>query len=176
MGIDDLPAEGINRAAKAAGASGFEVREYLKYHDEHGHSSDSDRQAWGRARAKVEKALTRAAFRGLLVILFALSLALLNAIHQGRSNHQNDLAHQSNLIDEVALMHQGKFSDQIARDHQDNLGVELACGHQDKSGDEIALTHQGKLSDEIALTHQSKLLDEIASTHQRNLIQEALNA
>lgn len=176
MGIDDLPAEGIDQAAKAAGASGFEVRAYLEYHDEHGHSSERDRKAWSRARAKVEKALTRAAFRWLLAIVFALTLALLNAIHQGRSDHQNDLAHQGNLIDEVALAHQGKFSDEIARDHQDNLSDEIARDHQDKLGDEIALTHQDKLIDEIALTHQSKLLDEMASVHQRNLIREALDA
>jgi hypothetical protein len=156
--VDDLPESTIYQVARAAGITGPKQLEFNKYHDENGHLSPSDRKALSRARAKVAKALTRAALTSLLAITFALSLALLNAIHQGRSDHQNALVHQGNLIDEVALAHQDTFSDEIARNHQDNL-----------SG-EVAYAHQGKLGDKIARTHQRKLLNEVTSTHQSNLI------
>jgi hypothetical protein len=150
--VDDLPDTTLDQVAQTAGTTGPKQRAHNEYHNKEGHLSPSDRKALSRARAKVAKALTRAALTSLLAIIFALSLALLNAIHQGRSDHQNDLVHQGYLIDEVALSHQDKLSGEIARDYQDKLG------------------------DEIALTHQSKLLGEISSKHQRNLIQEALNA
>ncbi|HKC63262.1 MAG TPA: hypothetical protein VKB86_06470 [Pyrinomonadaceae bacterium] len=102
-GIDDLPAPMFDQVAEAAGVSASEQRAYNAYHEEHERNSDSDRQAWSRARRKVKKAFTKAMFVSLLMFVFALSLALCNAIHQGRSIHQiahqdrsiqNDLAHQ----------------------------------------------------------------------------------
>jgi hypothetical protein len=176
VGIDDLPAPIFDQVAQAAGISSFELHAYNEYHEEHGQNSESDRQAWSRARAKVVKALTRAALTSLLSIIFALPVMLLDATHQGRSGHQNDLVRQGNLANEIARDHQTKLGDVIARDHQNKLGDEVARDHQSKLGDVIARDHQTKLGDEVACDHQSKLGDEIARDHQTKLIQKSVNA
>jgi hypothetical protein len=109
VGIDDLPAPIFDQVAQAAGISGSEEREYIKDHDENGHSSASDRKAWSRASAKVAKAFTRAKLASLLMLVFALSLALCSAIHQGRAIHQN------------AFVNQGSFTHRNDRARRGNL-------------------------------------------------------
>jgi hypothetical protein len=156
--VDDLPTPIFDQVAQAAGTSGPELRAHIEDHDERGHLSPRDRKTLSRARAKVKKVLTAAAAMSLLTIVFALSVALLDAIHQGRSIRQNDSVKQASLIDEIALTHQDKLSNEIALDHQGYLT------------DEIALTHQGYLTDEVALDHQGYLVDEIALDHQGDLI------
>jgi len=112
--IDSLPADVFDQVAQAAEISASEEREYIKDHDENGHSNASDRQAWHRACAKVKKALTQAALKLLLALAFALSLASLNAIHQGRSINQDDFVNQGKFIHQKALAYHGNLKHQKA--------------------------------------------------------------
>jgi hypothetical protein len=144
-GIDDLPAPIFDQVAQAAGISSSELRAHVENHDEHGHLSPSDRKAWSRARGKIAKALTRAALTSLLAVVFALSVALLNATHQGRLSHQNDFVNQGSLIEEKASTHQRSLTDEVASTHQRNLTDEVASTHQRNLIDPIARDHQGNL-------------------------------
>lgn len=119
LDIEGLPASVFDEFAQAAGISGSDERDYIKDHDENG-SSARERKVLSRAREKVAKAFTPAMLLTLLTIVlaFALSLASCNAIHQGRSDnqddlvnqrslsHQNDLARQTNVLYKKALAHQ----------------------------------------------------------------------
>jgi hypothetical protein len=118
VGIDVLDAPIFDQVAQAAGISSSKQRAYNEYHEEHGQNSVSDRKAWSRARAKVVKAFTRAKLISLLVIVFALSLALYNGSHQSRSSHQGDFVNQDRFSHQNALAHQGSKIHQIGRAHQ----------------------------------------------------------
>jgi hypothetical protein len=119
IGADDLDAPLLDQAAQYAGTSGPEVRAHIKDHDEAGHLSARDRKVWSRACAKVREAFDRAKLASLLVVVLALSLALLSSIHQRRSLHQNDLVNQGSLINEIALAHQS------TKIHQDTLAHQI---------------------------------------------------
>lgn len=135
--IDDLPPRILDEVAQIAGISGSELRAYNKNHDEQGRNSDSDRRAYSRAKAKVEKVFPkeerktrakRAKIISLLVIV--LSLALPNCISLGRSNHQNDIADQGNFRYKNARVQQGNFKHQNARMQQSIKSRENARIHQ----------------------------------------------
>lgn len=117
--LDDLSAEKFDQAAQALGFASSELRSYFKDHDEDGHSSASDRKAWSRARAKVAKALTQAKLISLLVIVFAVSLALYNPIHQDRAAHQNGFVNQDSLIHQPDLAYKGNLIHRKALAHQE---------------------------------------------------------
>lgn len=110
-----LSADSFDRLAQAAGVSSDKARAYNEYHDKNGHSSDSNRKALSRARSKAKaafydkekKALDREKFKSLLMIVLALSLALFNATHQDRSDHQNVFVNQSSFTHQPAVAHQG---------------------------------------------------------------------
>jgi hypothetical protein len=122
VGIDDLPAPIFDRVAQAAGVSSSEQRAYNEYHEEHGKNSESDRQAWSRARAKVKKAYTKASLLTslfVLVFVFALSLALGKDTHQARSDHQGDFANQGSFDHQPDLARQGNLINQNDSDHQE---------------------------------------------------------
>ena len=120
--VDDLAAPIFDQVAQAAGTSGPELRAHVEGHDEQGRLSDSDRKAWSRARAKVTKALTRAALTSLLTIVFALSVVLLGAIRQGRSTHQRALVNQGSFAHQSDLARQDNVIDEDTRAHQDGNG------------------------------------------------------
>jgi hypothetical protein len=126
VGIDDIPASKFDQVAQAAGTSGPKLRAHVEDYDENGHLSASDRKALSRARAKVLKVLTRAKLVSLLVIVFALSLALYKGIHQGRSSHQNDFVKQSCFSHQSA---RADFSHQSAR--ADQVGL-VATNHDSR--------------------------------------------
>ncbi|SRR5258707_8634528 len=118
LDLEGLPASVFDQATRAAGVSSSEQRAYDEYHDQHGRISDSDRKAWSRALAKVNKVFDRTKFLSLLVIILALSLSLAFSIHQGRSDHQNDLVDQSSLSHQNDLARQSSLIQRKALAHQ----------------------------------------------------------
>lgn len=129
--VDDLPASELDQFAQAAGTSGPKLRAHVEGHDKQRCLSPRDRKALSRARAKVKKAVTKAKLKSFLAIVFALSLPLLNATHQGRSSHQKALVNQGSFTHQNALAHQGNLIDhQNALAHQENLSHQNALAHQ----------------------------------------------
>ena len=160
VGIDDLSGSSFDQVAKAAGVSSSEQRAYNEYHEKKGQNSASDRKAWSRASGKVRKAFSydketkdfdREKFTSLLVIVFALSLALLSAFHQDRSIHQNAFVNQDRFIhlaQQVNRIHQTALAHQVNRIHQTALAHQVNRIHQ------TALAHQVNRIHQTALAHQ----------------------
>jgi len=116
--LEGLPASVFDQATRAAGVSSSEQHAYDEYHDQHGRSSDSDRKAWSRALAKVTKAFTMTQLLSLLVIVLVFSLSLALSLHQGRSDHQDELVKQSNFMHQDDLARQGNLIPRKALSHQ----------------------------------------------------------
>lgn len=140
--VDDLPASEFDQFAEAAGTSGPKLRAHVEDHDKQGRLSPRDRKTLSRARAKVRKAVTKAKLKSFLAIVFALSLPLLGATHQGRASHQIALVNQGGFAHQIALANQGNLIDENARGHQGNLVDETAPGHQGNLVDENVRGHQ----------------------------------
>lgn len=115
--VDDLPGPFHRQATQAAGVSSAGQRAFDASHDKHGQST-RERKALSRALAKVKKVFDKAKFLSLLTIVVALSLSLAFSIHQGRSDHQDDLVNQRSLSHQNDLARQGNLIQQNARAHQ----------------------------------------------------------
>lgn len=167
VGADDLSAEVLEQALQPTGISGTEILAYCEYYDQHGHLSPSDRKAWSRARPKLKD--FRDKFKWLLVIGFALSLGL-HAIHQSRSNRQNDFVNHGSRIHQNALAHQGNLIHHSELAHQSNLIHQNDLAHQDGLIHQNGLAHQGNLIPERAFAHQGNLIQQNALAHQGGLV------
>ena len=143
-GVADLPDDVLERVAEAAGISGSKVRAHNQDHKEHG-QDPRVRKAWSRACAKITKTFTRAELASFLVIVLALSLALFNAVHQGRSIHQKAFVNQGSFI------HQPEFAP------QDNLIHQPEFAHQG-SFHQPEFAHQGNLIHQPQFAHQGNLV------------------
>ena len=137
-GIADVPDHVLDRVAPIAGTSGAKVRAHIHDHEEHG-QDPRVRKGWSRACVKVRKAFydkerkdfDRERFTSFLVIVLALTLALFNAGHRGRSIHQKGFVNQDSFV------HQPEFA------HQDNLIHQPEFAHQGTLVHQPDFAHQG---------------------------------
>ena len=79
VGLEDLAPSQFDAAAEAAGLAPVELRTYVDDHEKEGHLSVRDRQAWGRAKAKVAATFTRVGLVSILAIIVSVGAA---AAHQ----------------------------------------------------------------------------------------------
>lgn len=82
VGLDDLDDHRFDEACQVVGVAPKALRNYINNHEENGHASAKDRQAWSRAKRKVATTLSRLGVITFLILLVEVSSALAHQ-HQG---------------------------------------------------------------------------------------------